>query len=52
MALWCDLTDTMVALVSHDDVAVPIHCDSMGMVELSNGSFSVSTALLASACQS
>jgi hypothetical protein len=26
LALWCDLADTII--VSHDDVPVPIHCDS------------------------
>jgi hypothetical protein len=51
-ALWCDFADTAVARVSHDDVAVSIHCDSEWIVELSNGPFSVSMALLASACQS
>jgi hypothetical protein len=50
MALWCDLADTIVARVSHDDVPIPIHCESKGLVELSNGPFSVSMALLASAC--
>jgi hypothetical protein len=40
----------MVAEVSQNDVAAPIHCDSIGLVELSNGPFSVLKALLASAC--
>jgi hypothetical protein len=54
MALWCDSADTMVATVSHKEVAVPIHCDYSKetvkeTVELSNGPFSVSMALLARA---
>jgi hypothetical protein len=52
LALWCDFADTVVARVSHDDVPVPIHCDSEWREELSNGTSSVSMALLASACQS
>jgi hypothetical protein len=43
-ALWCDLADTIVSEVSHDDVAVPIHCDPTGTFELS-----VSMTLYASA---
>jgi len=50
MTLWCDLADTMVALVSHDEIAVPIHYDSTGQVKLSNGPFYVFMALLAGAC--
>jgi hypothetical protein len=40
MALWCDLADAMVTpnLVSHNDVAIPIHCDFSGTVELSKRS--------------
>jgi hypothetical protein len=41
----------MVVTVSHDDVAVPIHCDSAGAGELSNDLLSVSMAVLASARQ-
>jgi hypothetical protein len=52
MALWCDFADTMVACVSHDDVAVPVHCDSNGLVELSDGPLSVAMALRASARKS
>jgi hypothetical protein len=52
LALWCDIVNTMVAIVSHDGVAVPIHCDSVGLVELSNSPFSVSLTFYASACQS
>jgi hypothetical protein len=52
VALWSDFADAMVARVSYDDVAVPIHCDSTGLVELSNGPLSVSMALRASARQS
>jgi hypothetical protein len=50
-ALWCDYADTVVVRVTHNDVAVPIHCDSAGFVELSNGPFSVLTAPFASARQ-
>jgi hypothetical protein len=32
MALWRDCEDTMVDSVSHDEVAVPIHCDPMGLL--------------------
>jgi hypothetical protein len=39
----------MVVMVSYDDVAVPIYCDSDGTNELSIGPFSVSMALLDSA---
>jgi hypothetical protein len=42
MAVWCDHADTMVVTVSHNDVAVPIRCESIGPVEQSNGPFSVS----------
>jgi hypothetical protein len=50
MSLWCDFVDTIVVAVSHDDVPVPIQCDSIRIVELSNtGPFSVLMALLASA---
>jgi hypothetical protein len=52
LALSCDLADTMVATITHDDVAVPIHCDSNGILELSNRPFSVSMALFAIAGQS
>jgi hypothetical protein len=53
MALWCDLADTMVARVSHNHIAVAIHCESTETVELSNGPFSVSMTYYAgSACQS
>jgi hypothetical protein len=51
-AMWRDLADTIVERVSHNDVAAPIHCDSTGKVELSNGPFFVSIALLVSARQS
>jgi hypothetical protein len=44
MALWCDVEDMIVASVTHDDVAVPIHCDSNGNIELKNSPFSVSMA--------
>jgi hypothetical protein len=27
-ALWCDLADTVVETVSHDDIATLIYCDS------------------------
>jgi hypothetical protein len=52
MALWCDLADTMVVPVNHNDVAAPIHCDSVWIAKLSDSPFSVSIAPLASACQS
>jgi hypothetical protein len=51
-ALWSDFADTVVARVSNDDVAVPIHCDSVGIVEPSNSPLSISMVLLASVCQS
>jgi hypothetical protein len=52
MALWCDLVDTIVPRVSHNDVAVPIHCYSTGGVDLRNDPFSVTMTFLASARQS
>ena len=52
MALRSDLADTMVVQVGHDDVAVPIHCDGEGAVELSNCPFSVFMPRGTSACQS
>ena len=42
----------MIFCVSYDDVAFPVHCDSRGLVELSNGPSSVLMALFASARQS
>jgi hypothetical protein len=50
MALWSDLADTIVASVTHDDVAVPIHCDSTRKEKLRNGPFSVSMARYAGWC--
>jgi hypothetical protein len=52
MALWCDFADTMADRVSHDDVPVPIHCDSTGGLKLSDGPFPVLITLYASARQS
>jgi hypothetical protein len=52
MALWIYYADTIIASISHDDVPVAIQCDPPGTVEPSSGSFSVSMALFASACQS
>jgi hypothetical protein len=51
-AMWCDLADTVVTLVYHEDIPVPIQCDSPGSVELSSSPFSVLMALLAGARQS
>jgi hypothetical protein len=42
----------MVVSVSHDDVAVPVHCNPHGMVELRNGTISVSMAFAPIAYQS
>jgi hypothetical protein len=39
LALWCDLANT--SAVSHKDVAVLIHCDSLGKVEIRMVPFSV-----------
>jgi hypothetical protein len=52
MTLRCGFADTVVASVSHNDVVVPIHCDTHGLIELSKSPFSVSIAVYASACQS
>ena len=52
VSLWCDLADTMVVPVSHNDVTAPIHCDSAWIAKLSDSPFSVWMALLASARQS
>jgi hypothetical protein len=52
LAMRGDLMDTTVQTVSHEDVAVSVYCDSTGILELSNGPFSVSMALFASARQS
>jgi hypothetical protein len=35
MALWCHLVDTIVETVSHNDVAVPVHCDSKAPLYMS-----------------
>jgi hypothetical protein len=48
MALWCDLADTIVAQVSHDDIAVAIHCKSTGPVKPRKVSYSVCEAFGAS----
>jgi hypothetical protein len=45
LALRCDLADTIVGTVTHDDVAA-IHCESTGIVELSKSPFSVSMDLI------
>jgi hypothetical protein len=50
--MWCDFADTMVVVVSHNDVAAPIHCDSTGPPELRNGPFSILMPPHVSACQS
>jgi hypothetical protein len=52
MTLCCDLADTMVVKVSHDEVPVPIHGDSYGNIELCNDAFTGLMTLLASAGQS
>eukprot|EP00976_Prorocentrum_cordatum_P095576 1190234-Prorocentrum_minimum.AAC.1 len=41
----------MVALISHKNVALPVHCHSAGVAELSGGALFVSIALLAGARQ-
>eukprot|EP00959_Pyramimonas_sp_CCMP1952_P156713 3277606-Pyramimonas_sp.AAC.1 len=49
-ALRRDLADAMVVRISHDDIAVPVHCHSAGAVRSSTGGAgSISMALLASA---
>jgi hypothetical protein len=46
------IAESVPAVVSYNDVAVPIHCDSTGRVKVSHSPFSILTALGASARQS
>eukprot|EP00959_Pyramimonas_sp_CCMP1952_P318762 6669699-Pyramimonas_sp.AAC.1 len=43
--------DAMVPVISHNDVALPVHCHTAGLIELSGGSFSVAMAIQPSARQ-